>query len=43
MQEAREDLNAAQGALNEAIAALGDDSTSKQKYKDALDAYNASL
>lgn len=41
VQEAREDLNAAQGALNEAIAALGDDSTSKQKYKDALDAYNA--
>ena len=41
VQAAREDLNAAQGALNEAIAALGDDSTSKQKYKDALDAYNA--
>lgn len=41
VQAAREDLNAKQGALNEAIAALGDDSTSKQNYKDKLEAYNA--
>lgn len=41
VQEAREDLNAAQGALNEAIANLGDDAESKAAYKTALEEYNA--
>lgn len=41
VQAARKDLNAKQGALNEAIAALDDDNTSKQNYKDKLEAYNA--
>lgn len=41
VQAAREDLNAKQGALNEAIANLGDDRTSKENYKDKLEAYNA--
>ena len=40
VQEAREDLNAAQGALNEAIANLGDDPATKTDYKEALAAYN---
>lgn len=41
VQAAREDLNAKQGALNEAIANLGDSAESKAAYKDALEAYNA--
>lgn len=41
VKAAREELNAKQGALNEAIAALGNDDTSKQNYKDALEAYNS--
>ena len=41
VQNAKEALNEAQGQLNEAIAALGDDATSKQNYKNALDAYNS--
>ena len=40
VQKAREDLNAAQGALNEAIAKLSDDPASKKDYKAALAAYN---
>lgn len=40
VQAAREDLNAKQGALNEAIANLGDSAESKAAYKTALDAYN---
>lgn len=41
VQAARKDLNAKQGALNEAIANLGDDAASKEAYQNALDAYNA--
>lgn len=41
VQAARKDLNAKQGALNEAIAALGNDAESKDAYKNALEAYNA--
>ena len=41
VQKAREDLNAKQGALNEAVANLGDDPASKEAYQNALDAYNA--
>ena len=41
VKAAREELNAKQGAMNEAIAALGNDDTSKQNYKDALEAYNS--
>ena len=41
VQNAKEVLNEAQGQLNEAIAALGDDATSKQNYKNALEAYNS--
>lgn len=40
VQKAREDLNAKQGALNEAIADLSDDPASKKDYKAALAAYN---
>ena len=40
VQAAREDLNAKQGALNEAIANLGDDLESKKAYKTALEKYN---
>lgn len=40
VQEAREDLNAAQGALNEAIANLGNSEESKVAYKTALEKYN---
>ena len=40
VQAAREDLNAKQGALNEAIASLGDDPASKEAYKTALEKYN---
>ena len=40
VQAARKDLNAKQGALNEAIAALGNDAESKAAYKTALEAYN---
>lgn len=41
VKAAREELNAKQGTLNKAIAALGNDDTSKQNYKDALEAYNS--
>lgn len=41
VQAARKDLNAKQGALNEAIAALGNDAESKDAYKNALEAYNS--
>lgn len=41
VEAARQDLNAKQGALNEAIANLGDDTASKQAYKTALENYNA--
>lgn len=41
VEAARQDLNAKQGALNEAIANLGDDVASKQAYKTALENYNA--
>ena len=41
VKAAREELNAKQGALNEAIAALGNDAESKDAYKNALEAYNA--
>ena len=41
VQAARKDLNAKQGALNEAIAALSNDAESKDAYKNALEAYNA--
>ena len=40
VQAARKDLNAKQGALNEAIANLSDDPASKKDYKYALAAYN---
>lgn len=40
VKAARKELNAKQGALNEAIANLGDDPASKTDYKDALAAYN---
>lgn len=41
VEAARQDLNTKQGALNEAIANLGDDAASKQAYKTALENYNA--
>ena len=41
VQNAKEALNEVQGQLNESIAALGDDATSKQNYKNALEAYNS--
>lgn len=41
VEAARQDLNTKQGALNEAIANLGDDVASKQAYKTALENYNA--
>ena len=43
VKAARKELNAKQGALNEAIANLGDDPASKTDYKDALAAYNDCL
>lgn len=41
VKAAKADLDAKQGALNEAIANLGDDADSKEAYKTALEAYNA--
>lgn len=41
VKAAKADLDAKQGALNEAVANLGDDADSKAAYKTALEAYNA--